>query len=101
MGREEDSDQRCQDFYFQNFFPKNLAKKLGRVLQPEISGMVCVRVRSCSTPPPFRADEKHPGGLSFRRHSRSVPAARAKITNFSSRRIAFLCHISATLDPPP
>src|SRR5262245_62907028 len=51
------------DFYFQNFFPKNLAKKLGRVLQPEISGMVCVRVRSCSTPPPFRADEKYPRGV--------------------------------------
>src|SRR5215510_7716518 len=50
------------DFYFQNFFPKNLAKKLGRVLQPEISGMVCVRVRFCSTPPPFRADEKYPRG---------------------------------------
>src|SRR5262245_2732487 len=24
--------------------------------------MVCVRVRSCSTPPPFRADEKYPRG---------------------------------------
>ena len=41
-------------FLFPKFFPKkNLAKKLGRVLQPEISGMVCARVRSCSTPPPL------------------------------------------------
>src|SRR5215472_9906072 len=62
VGREEDSDQRCQDFYFQNFFPKNLAKKLGRVLQPEISGMVCVRVRFCSTPPPFVQMKNTPGG---------------------------------------
>jgi len=53
MGREEDSDQRCQDFYFQNFFPKNLAKKLGRVLQPEISGMVCVRVPVLLHPAPL------------------------------------------------
>jgi len=53
VGREEDSDQRCQDFYFQNFFPKNLAKKLGRVLQWRFSGTARVRVRSCSTPPPL------------------------------------------------
>src|SRR5215831_12764058 len=68
VGREEDSDQRCQDrcpaiFISKIFSQKNLAKKLGRVLQPEISGMVCVRVRSCSTPPPFRADEKYPRGV--------------------------------------
>jgi hypothetical protein len=57
-------------FLFPKFFPKNLAKKLGRVLQPEISGMVCVRVRFCSTSPPFRADEKHPGVLAEGRISR-------------------------------
>src|SRR5262249_9591259 len=60
------------DFYFQNFFPKNLAKKLGRVLQWRISGTARVRVRSCSTPPPFRADEKYPGGGLF---SAGIPAA--------------------------
>jgi len=37
----------------QNFFPKNLAKKLGRVLQPEISGMVCVRVLVLVHPAPL------------------------------------------------
>jgi len=29
MGREEDSDQRCQDFYFQNFFLKKFGQKIG------------------------------------------------------------------------
>ena len=89
MGREEDSDQRCQDFYFQNFFPKNLAKKLGRVLQPEISGMVCVRVRSCSTPPPFRADEKYPRRVlpEGRISGRGIRRAR-QITGSVDRRLA-------------
>src|SRR5437016_12587591 len=36
-----------------------LAKKLGRVLQWRISGTARVRVRFCSTPPPFPADEKY------------------------------------------
>ena len=61
-----------------------MAKKLGRVLQPEISGMVCVRVPSCSTPPSFRADEKHPGA--FFQHSGSVPAASANSFGCSVRR---------------
>src|SRR6516165_11461040 len=121
------------DFYFQNFFPKNLAKKLGRVLQWRISGTARVRVRFCSTPPPFRADEntrgsflppasgrRSGGGLSFRPHSGSVPAARANSSGCSVRNHEFQsaevlpispttsilapdslpCHISATLDPP-
>src|SRR5262249_52342235 len=80
VAREEDSDQRCQDrcpaiFISKIFFQKNLAQKLGRVLQPEISGMVCVRVRSCSTPPPFPADEKYPRG-SFPRGGFPGAAAR-------------------------
>ena len=62
MGREEDSDQRCQDFYFQNFFPKNLAKKLGRVLQWRISGTARVRVLLSSTRPRRAVGEKAPGG---------------------------------------
>jgi len=41
------------DFYFQNFFPKNLDKKLGRVLQWRISGTARVRVRSAPPRPPF------------------------------------------------
>ena len=63
MGREEDSDQRCQDFYFQNFFPKNLAKKLGRVLQWRISGTARVRVRSAPPRPPFVQMKNTPGGV--------------------------------------
>src|SRR5262249_25294892 len=38
-------DAKQHDFYFQNFFPKNLAKKLGRVLQWRISGTARVRVQ--------------------------------------------------------
>jgi|SRR6516165_1754622 len=91
------------DFYFQNFFPKNLAKKLGRVLQWRISGTARVRVRFCSTPPPFRADENTRGSflppasggvpagvflsaripVAFRRRAPTVPVARCGITNFS------------------
>jgi len=63
VGREEDSDQRCQDFYFQNFFPKNLAKKLGRVLQWRISGTARVRVLLSSTRPRRAVGEKAPGGF--------------------------------------
>ena len=92
-------DQRRQD---QNFFPKNLAKKLERVLQWRISGTARVRVRSCSTPPPFRADEKHPGGLfsagipaAFRRCAPTVSVARCGITNFSLHRHAgFSCRFA-------
>ena len=105
VGREEDSDQRCQDFYFQNFFPKNLAKKLGRVLQPEISGMVCVRVRFCSTPPPFRADEKYPRGsfprggfpgAAFGARDRSLGRSIGGWLSVS----CLVCHIFATFDSP-
>jgi hypothetical protein len=53
-------------FLFPKFFPKkNLAKKLGRVLQPEISGMVCVRVQVLLHPaPPFVQMKNTPGGRS-------------------------------------
>src|SRR6516165_195004 len=66
VGREADSDQRCQDrcpaifiskIFSQKIWPKNWGGSSNR----KFSGMVCVRVRFCSTPPPFRADEKHPG----------------------------------------
>src|SRR5262249_9771122 len=58
VGREEDSDQPVpgplsSDFLFPKFFPKNLAKKLGRVLQWRISGTARVRVRSAPPRPPF------------------------------------------------
>src|SRR2546430_15869988 len=59
-----------QRFLFPKFFPKNLAKKLKRVLQWRISGTARVRVRFCSTPPPFRADEKYPGVVPEGRISR-------------------------------
>jgi hypothetical protein len=89
VGREEDSEcqdrcpiGRCQNgrrvtpllgdanntiFISKIFSQKNLAKKLGRVLQTEISGMVCVRVGSAPPRPPFRADEKYPRGSFDRR----------------------------------
>src|SRR6516165_11065102 len=74
------------DFYFQNFFPKNLAKKLGRVLQWRISGTARVRVRFCSTPPPFRADERYPGVLPEGRISRRG-IRRARIIGLVDRRL--------------
>ena len=47
----------------------------------------------CSTPPPFRADEKRPGvflsaGIpaAFRRRAPTVPVARCGITNLAGRR---------------
>jgi hypothetical protein len=58
-------------FLFPKFFPKKFGQKIGAVLQLEILGMVCVRVRFCSTPPPFRADEKHRGVFL----SAGIPAA--------------------------
>jgi len=45
-------------FLFQNFFPKNLAKKLGRVLQWRISGTARVRVVLRSTRPRSPVGEK-------------------------------------------
>src|SRR5262245_15491645 len=87
------------DFYFQNFLPKNLAKKLGRVLQPEISGMVCVRVRSCSTPPPFPADEKYPRG-SFpeaRISRRGIRPSLGLVTSFMPGSATFLPHLTIRL----
>src|SRR5262249_39642629 len=102
-------------------------KKLGRVLQPEISGMVCVRVRSCSTPPPFPADKKYPWGsfprggfpgAAFGPHwvgrlvTSFIPGS-APRGGFSRRGIrpslgrsagyqfhAWVCHILATFDHP-
>ena len=40
-------------FLFAKFFPKKFRQKIGAGPPTEISGMVCVRVRSCSTPPPL------------------------------------------------
>src|SRR5262249_5269552 len=94
------------DFYFQNFFPKNLAKKLGRGLQWRISGTARVRVRFCSTPPPFRADEKHPRG-SFPRGGfsrRGIRRARDRSLGWSIGGwlpvSCPVCHILATFDRP-
>src|SRR5262245_7785308 len=86
-------------FLFPKFFPKNLAKKLGRVLQPEISGMVCVRVRSCSTPPRFRADEKIPPGvlpegrISRRGIRPSLGRSAGLVTSFMPGPATFLPHL--------
>jgi hypothetical protein len=94
------------DFYFQNFFPKNLAKKLGRVLQPEISGMVCVRACGPAPPrPPFVQMKNTPGGPSRGADFQTRHSARA-IDHWVRRSAAGyqfharVCHILATFDRP-
>src|SRR5207244_5601549 len=94
----------------QKIWPKNWGGSSNRKFRE----WFCVRVRSCSTRPPFRADEKHRGSFfppAFRQRSGGARqqfrllGAESICRSFahylqpqpSSRRI--VCHISATLDP--
>src|SRR5262249_14094840 len=63
-------------FLFPKFFPKKFGQKIGAGPPMEDFGTARARSGPCSTPPPFRADEKHPGGFfppAFRQRSGGAP----------------------------